>query len=125
MLCSCQRVLKKKEPRHCGNSKGSWFDKDDFVSPLEPDCERRFKYTHDGQIMPSDDVDKPAAITIHRLRLNIDKLSDLRKSAIEPFIDEGLTESELLTFSKIYLADKEENNGRFNEFYTTIKYLFG
>ena len=125
MLCSCQRVLKKGEPRHCGNSKGKWYEKEKFVSPLEPDCELRFKYTYDGQIMPFDEMDEPASITIRKLQLDIDKLNDLRKSAIEPFIDEELTEEELLAFSKMYLLDKNDNDGRFNEFYTTIKYLFG
>ncbi|MEN8219842.1 MAG: hypothetical protein ABFS56_26535 [Pseudomonadota bacterium] len=39
LLCSCQFELQKTEPRHCGNAKGSWFDENLTISPLEPSCE--------------------------------------------------------------------------------------
>lgn len=50
LLCSCQNQLKKGEPRHCGNLKGEWFDRDLLVSPLIPGCEDRFAFTGDGEI---------------------------------------------------------------------------
>ena len=39
LLCSCQNRLKPKEPRHCGNSKGDWFDAELLISPLNEFCE--------------------------------------------------------------------------------------
>ena len=125
LFCSCQFELEKGEPRHCGNSKGSWFDETLIISPLEPDCENKFKYTIDGQIIPQDSSDVKAKTTIEKLKLDIDKLNKLRELAIEPFLDEDLSPEELENFIQGYLIEKEDNNGLYNEFYTTIKYLFG
>jgi uncharacterized protein (TIGR02646 family) len=124
LLCSCQRDVQRGEPLHCGNSKGSWHDEELLVSPLSLDCEAQFKYTFDGYIEPAIDNDIAASTTIDRLKLKIDKLNTLRKKAIEPFIDDELTETDLNNFTRGYLIDKAENEGKFNEFYTTIKYLF-
>jgi len=121
MLCSCQRQLKKGEPRHCGNSKDKWFEEESFISPLNPDCEKKFKYTIDGHIEPDNEPDKAAIITIDKLKLGIDKLNKMREKAIEPFIDDILSPQELNDFATEYLVKK---NGRYNPFYTTIKYLF-
>ncbi len=124
LLCSCQQVLKKGEPRHCGNSKGSWYDKDLLVSPLDRSCESKFNYNSDGTIESTDEASKQ---TIIHLQLAIDKLNSLRASAIEPFIIDPITfeeisEEEAHLFAKEYLKQKD---GKYNEFYTTIKYLFG
>lgn len=123
-LCSCQSELEKGEPRHCGNSKGSWYDENLLISPLKQDCEARFKYTFDGYIVPNDPGDISANITIDKLQLGIRKLNALRLRAIEPFLDAELTPDDVNLFTKGYLVDKNQNGGRFNEFYTTIKYLF-
>lgn len=123
MLCSCQRNVGKGEPLHCGNSKGNWFD-ESLVSPLEKNCESKFGYTHDGYIIAINALDKSADITIQKLGLNKDRLIDMRKMAIEPFLDPELTEKELDNFVRAYLIDKSRNEGKFNEFYTTIQYLF-
>ncbi|HMG66694.1 MAG TPA: retron system putative HNH endonuclease [Chitinophagaceae bacterium] len=124
MMCSCQLRVKKGEPRHCGNSKDHWYKEDEFISPLNPDCEHKFIYTFDGYIEPASPEDKAATITIEKLQLKIDKLNALRRSAIEPFLDGQLTTEEIGRFVTGYLITKENNNGRFNEFFTTIKYLF-
>jgi len=124
LLCSCQRELERGEPRHCGNSKGSWYDEQFLVSPLSPDCELKFRYTFDGHIESAIENDIAAITTIDKLQLKIDKLNALRKKAIEPFIDEELTETDLNNFTSGYLIDKAGNEGKYNEFYTTIKYLF-
>ena len=124
LLCSCQKELKKGEPRHCGNSKGSLYDKDLLVSPLDIECEAKFKYNSDGTIESTDEASKE---TILHLQLDIDKLNILRASAIEAFIIDPITfeeisEEEAQIFAKEYL---KQENGKFNEFYTTIQYLFG
>ena len=120
LLCSCQKKLKKGEPRHCGNSKG-----DDIlpITPLQIDCESKFKYNENGTIEPIDEYSKE---TIKILQLDIDKLNDLRANAIEPFIIDPITfeeisNEEVIIFAKGYL---EKKDGKYNEFHTTIKYLF-
>lgn len=122
LLCSCQNRIKKGEPRHCGNLKGDWYDPELLVSPLDPDCTSRFRFEGNGLIKPADRHDRAARETITRLGLNIPKLNDLRASAIEPFLEEGLTQDELRRFVSGYLSI---DDGRFGEFWTTIKYLFG
>jgi len=124
MICSCQFEEEKGAPRHCGNSKGSWYDPALFISPLDPTCEERFEYTFDGLIEPVLETDQAASVTIERLQLNIDKIKALRSSAIEPFLDDALDEADVKAFAEGYLVDKANNLGRFNQFYTTIKYLF-
>lgn len=122
MLCSCQQKLDKGEPLHCGNSKG---DEIIPITPLMSDCESKFKYTYDGQILH---IDEASELTIKHLQLDIDKLNKLRESAIDSILyldpiakDELLPEEESKEFAQKYL---QKNNGKYNEFYTTIKYLF-
>jgi len=121
LLCSCQKQLSKGEPRHCGNSKGNEII---LMTPLMEDCESKFTYTEDGQINHTDEDSKQ---TIRDLQLDIDKLNDLRNKAIELFIIDSETYEEIpyeeaKIFAKQYL---QKDDGRYNEFYTTIKYLFG
>lgn len=123
MLCSCQRTLKKGAPRHCGNLKSYWYDEELLVSPLDPDCEERFLYHADGRIKAADRHDASAWETIEHLGLGISKLNDLRAKAIEPFLDEDLSPEELDTFVTAYL--KPNRAGKYGEFWTTIRYLFG
>lgn len=122
MLCSCTRKIIKGDPRHCGNLKGSWFDERLIISPLDPACENKFSYTADGHIKPADSSDNAAQETIKKLGLGIPKLNDLRKKAIEPFLDEGISDGELEKFVTGYL--KQDSSGRYGEFWTTIRYLF-
>jgi uncharacterized protein (TIGR02646 family) len=123
LLCSCQFETLPGEPLHCARRRGSWYDATLLVSPLDATCENKFKYSFDGTIDASNSNHKDALITIEKLRLNISKLNALRASAIAPFLDD-LTPDELKEFVDGYLRDKTNNNGAFNEFYTTIKHLF-
>lgn len=123
LLCSCQSNLKKGEPRHCGNLKADWFDPDLLISPLDPDCESRFAFTGDGRIKPAEEHDPAAAETIHRLGLDIPKLNALRKNAIEPFLEEDISVEDMRRLVTGYLSVDSE--GRFDQFWTTIQYLFG
>jgi uncharacterized protein (TIGR02646 family) len=122
MLCSCQNKLKQGEPLHCGNLKGNWFDVIFLISPLDHGCEEHFIYTGDGKIKPAKDSDVAATKTIEKLGLGIPKLNDLRKKAIEPFLDENLDELELSRFVRGYLI--KNSDGLFGEFWTTIDYIF-
>jgi len=123
-LCSCQLELERGKPIHCGNSKGGWYDEILLISPLQLGCEEKFKYTFDGYILPAYPEDTAAATTINKLNLGINKLNAKRLKAIEPFLDAELTPNDVAILAKGYLIDKNQNGGRFNEFYTTIKYLF-
>lgn len=122
MLCSCQNQLEQGEPRHCGHLKGDWFDNQLLVSPLDPDCEGHFTYTADGKIQPAEKSDDSARMTIEKLGLNVNKLNALRKKAIEPFLDENLSEQEFFQFVSGYL--RKNTGGMFGEFWTTIDYIF-
>jgi uncharacterized protein (TIGR02646 family) len=123
LLCSCQNQIKKGKPRHCGNLKGDWYDPELLVSPLDPTCESRFRFEGNGLIKSASKHDRAAHETITRLGLDMPKLNDLRASAIEPFLEDSLTQDELRSFVSGYL--RTGNDGRFGEFWTTIKYLFG
>lgn len=123
MLCSCQNILERGEPRHCGNHKGYWFDAMLIVSPLDPTCEQRFHFTGDGRISPAKSDDLGATTTITKLALDHPKLDDMRRKAIEPFLDETLTEHDFRTFVTGYLTWDEE--GKFGEFWSTIRHIFG
>ena len=85
--CSCQRELKPREPRHCGNAKGSWYREDLTVSPLDPLSEGRFSYLGNGEVHPRCADDDGAKETIARLGLNIPKLKAHRSAAIDALYD--------------------------------------
>lgn len=123
LLCSCQNRINKGEPRHCGNRKDEWFDPVLLISPLTPTCEGRFSFTGDGRIRSASTTDTAAGETISRLGLDIPKLQDLRTKAIEPFLDETLSEADMRRFVSGYL--QQDSDGRYGEFWTTIRYLFG
>lgn len=123
MLCSCQNQLKKGDPRHCGNLKDHWFDEQLLISPLDPECEGRFSFTGDGYISSAQPTDKAATETVVRLGLDIPKLRSLRKSAIEPFLDDSLNQDDVNRFVSGYL--QRHSSGMYGEFWTTIRYLFG
>lgn len=65
----------------CGRKKGKWYSSA-LVSPLDQDCEKRFTYTLDGRIIPSDKEDVSAFETIEKLGLNCSQLKDRRRSII-------------------------------------------
>nr|VFK55459.1 MAG: TIGR02646 family protein [Candidatus Kentron sp. TUN]VFK61469.1 MAG: TIGR02646 family protein [Candidatus Kentron sp. TUN]VFK65952.1 MAG: TIGR02646 family protein [Candidatus Kentron sp. TUN] len=121
LLCSCQNRLKKGEPRHCGHRKGDWFDDTLLISPLDPGCERRFKFTYDGEIKSAADPDAAAFKTIEKLGLNIPKLKSQRVEALEPFLEENLSLEEVRTFVSGYL--EKDSSGRFGEFWSMIQCL--
>jgi uncharacterized protein (TIGR02646 family) len=122
LLCSCQKQIKKGEPRHCGNLKDDWFDPELLISPFDPGCEERFSYTGVGLIKPASAHDQGAAMTIKKLGLDIPKLNALREKAIEPFLDDEISDDDMRVFVTGYL--KKDAEGRFSEFWTTIRYLF-
>ena len=124
LLCSCVKDKVAGDPLRCGHLKGNWFDPLLLVSPFDPTCETKFRYKPDGSISPADPNDQAAKETIDRLGLNIPKLIALRKGAIELFSDSDnpFSVSDLEKFVTDYL--QQDIQGRFSEFWTTIKYLY-
>lgn len=88
-----------------------------------PDCETHFAYAGDGSIRTVYPTDDAARTTIEKLGLDIAKLRALRKQAMDPFLDPDLSDSEVSQFAAGYLS--RDDQGRFGEFWTTIRYLFG
>ena len=123
MFCSCQNQLKKGDPQFCGNLKSDWFEENLLISPLDPDCEDRFTFTGDGGIGSKDENDHAVDETIRRLGLGLPKRNDMRANAIEPFLDETLTDEDMESLVAGYLA--VDGQGMFGAFWTTIRYLFG
>jgi uncharacterized protein (TIGR02646 family) len=123
ILCSCQDRIKKGDPRHCGNLKNKWFDAMLLISPLESGCESRFSFNGDGTIYAADAQDSAAGTTIKKLGLSLSILNDARSKAIEPFLDDSLTDDQFQKFVDGYL--QKDNRGMLGEFWTTIQQLFG
>lgn len=124
LLASCRLQWTKTTPEHCGKSKDNWYDEDLFISPLDPNCEDQFIYIEDGTI---EGKTTQATKTIEILKLDIDNLEEMRRSAIAPFIYDEFTEEEITIAEAKELAKdylKRNSDGSYNEFYTTIKYLF-
>ena len=110
--CSCQRDLSRSEPRHCGFRKGSWFDEDLLLSPLEADCEDRLRFTANGDVFPRSIADAAAKTTIEKLGLDLPKLRALRAAAIDA----------LYTLSSEEIARLLERrvDGQLLDFHTTV-----
>ena len=53
--------------KHCGHAKGNDYDKALLISPLDKNCEKRFAYSVNGKIEPSDLSDQGAEYTIKLL----------------------------------------------------------
>lgn len=112
---SCGRASVKGEPLQCGFSKGSWFDEQLLISPLDAACEDRFRFTGDGRIRPaSGGATEAAAETIKRLALDLPKLDKRRQEVLHAYIDLSIPELETL------LA-RPDPEGRFVPFYTAVK----
>jgi uncharacterized protein (TIGR02646 family) len=127
LMVSCQGEDEDKPsiPVHCGHQKQGWYDKNLFVSPLEPNCAEFFKYSSSGEILPTDNLDKKAAseTTIEKLALNIRKLQRMRKKAIDAELlnIEDLNEAEIQQLIKAYGIP--DINGQYTPFCTAIIYL--
>ena len=65
--------------------KGSNWDEQYFVSPLQGACESHFRFTSDGAVSPSRSNDHAAAWTIDTLGLDCEILAEWRRAAIEAF----------------------------------------
>ena len=91
------------------------------VSPLEEDCETRFRYTGSGAIEPESDDDHAAAETISILGLGSRKLCAMRKDVLRELVNcwKGMAADEFATYVQEKL--KRDADGHFAEFFTAIR----
>lgn len=125
LLASCQRELQARteEPLHCGMLKGDWYDDSLMVSPLAADCEKRFRFTADGGILPLED-DRAAETTIRKLGLNIDKLRAMRRGAIDGALGDDidkLSDQDIRRLIRVYR--QPDSRGRFQQACTAVIYV--
>jgi uncharacterized protein (TIGR02646 family) len=110
---------------HCGQRKGDWYDPELTVSPLIENCADFFRFTGDGQILPSQDPQKihAATETIAHLRLDHNTLTRSRSKAIEAeiFELETLTPDEINKLINAY--NQPNTDGQYIPFCATVLYL--
>ncbi len=106
--------------QHCGHAKGNQYT-DDFISPLEENCDKRFIYTYIGKIFAANTSDDKAQKMIHILKLDHASLNDDRAKLIADVLPEDswnpnssncLSNEELLTLKTAF--EKYNKNNGFN-----------
>ena len=78
LLVSCDGIKDSKE--HCGQRKKGWYNAKDFLTPLDPNCEKIFTYNVTGVM---DATAQNGKLTIKKLNLNSHLLIRARKTVIE------------------------------------------
>ncbi|WRH69100.1 MAG: retron system putative HNH endonuclease [Planktothrix sp. GU0601_MAG3] len=107
-------------PKHCGNQRKN---NPLPVSPLETNCEDYFRYTVEGEIIPTNNLElKDAAKqTIDILNLNNYDLKRMRSEAIQALgIGEELTKEEAQKLANFYSQLDEQE--RYQPFCVAILY---
>ncbi|MEH2027890.1 retron system putative HNH endonuclease [Nostoc sp.] len=128
LITSCQGESEEPPPIpvHCGHKKKYWYDEHLMVSPLEITCTDFFKYLPSGEIQSIDEPAKKAAAetTIEKLALNISKLQNMRRLAIDAALiaTDGLSEAEIQLLAQSY--GKLDANGQHIPFCAAISYFF-
>lgn len=108
--------------------KGGWWDAAKFISPLEDDCERRFRFAWSGHIHPCPDDHEAAKSTIEVLKLDNEELRKLRKARIDGFFGFGAkTKIRPLSIAEAKIAhaniDRVNAKGQLREFCFVLKQL--
>jgi hypothetical protein len=112
--------------RYGAQKKDNWWENDgvEFVSPLHPVCERRFRFDLNGKIVAV--ANYPAALaTIRVLALDHESLTEDRKRVIEEFIygpqrDEPLSPAHAQR--ALEAICERDRQGRFYEFCIAIRH---
>ena len=123
LLCSCDggvsdrtgksKAEKRKFPSYCDDKKNNRVLK---VHPLCIDCEKKFGYDEEGQIYG---LTPEAGETIEILGLDCATLVNLRKAAIEPYVEQQQSDSE---WNQIIERLKKKTNGIFSSFCFAVIY---
>ena len=121
LLASCNGS-DSKESLSCGMKKRNlYFNR--LINPTDPQCESRFIYTADGQILPTDENDDDAWQTIAVLGLNGPKLRRRRAMVYEELENLRLlmTPEDFQEYIQLRLELSPQHH--FCEFWTTVKYF--
>ena len=123
LLCSCDggvsdrtgksKAEKRKFPSYCDDKKNNRVLK---VHPLCIDCEKKFGYDEEGYIYG---LTPEACETIEILGLDCATLVNLRKAAIEPYVEQQQSDSE---WNQIIERLNKKTNGIFSSFCFAVIY---
>ena len=102
--------------------RGSWWEPELFILPLDKTCEDRFRFLPDGSVEPTDTNDLAAQNTIERLGLDSPELKQLRVAAFDGegilvTSENSITETEARGLS---VAVMQRVEGKFGEFAIAI-----
>lgn len=118
LLASCLRQCGSQTPLHCGHAKADALDGAKAISPLEADCECRFKYTFGGAIVPSDESDGSATYMRDLLVLDGAALRSRRAEVLSRVFDVDFlataTVEELISLRDGF--GSRDENGRYASF---------
>ncbi|MGE0681770.1 MAG: retron system putative HNH endonuclease [Candidatus Binatia bacterium] len=123
MTACYPRVGMSGQCRYGAQAKGQWWNQDGtmFVSPLHPNCEKRFRFYLDGRI-EAVGGGQAALNTIDVLKLDHATLTDERRRVIHEFVY-GPSGADPLSTAKVKLAIQNiytPNHGKFYEFCKAI-----
>lgn len=108
LFASCIRETEPGTPLTCGHAKGQEFDETRHISPLDPECERRFTYSLAGAILPLDDG---ASYMLQLLSLDHAFLGNRRLEVLKRVFDDAFiasaTAAELRLLAQAYRASDE------------------
>lgn len=117
LLASCIRERSPRLPLHCGHAKDKDLDLERSISPLDPACEQRFRYSLDGGVLSTGENDDNAAYMIDLLRLDIASLRNRRQAALSGMFDNeflsSASDEELQTICEFYRT--RDNDGKFQD----------
>ena len=85
---SYMKTTEAESPLRCGHAKGGRFDDELSISPLEPDCEMRFRYDYDGGVLVLERSDSAAAYMLQTLSLNKIYLRNRRREVLQNVFSE-------------------------------------
>ncbi|MDO4574081.1 MAG: retron system putative HNH endonuclease [Planctomycetia bacterium] len=112
----------KKDDVSCGVKKRDLYFRE-LIKPTDSNCEARFIYTADGQILPTDETDDAAWQTIAVLGLNGPKLRRRREMVYQELenLRSLLSPDDFTAYIQLRLEKSPQ--GRFCEFWTTVQYF--
>ncbi|MDD2715663.1 MAG: TIGR02646 family protein [Candidatus Wallbacteria bacterium] len=120
VACFPDKGMKSKY-RYGAQAKGKWWKNGgaDFVSPLDNNCEKYFRFDIEGHVIP---IGRKAVVTIGVLLLNHESLAEDRMGVINDWINGNtkLTKSKTKHYIKT-ICDRNPD-GSYTEFCIAIKW---
>lgn len=116
----------KKNRKKCpfgAHAKDNWYEPNNFVTPLDSDCEARFKFYGSGRVEATNHQDSAAQKTIEKLVLNHQRLIDLRRIAIDEALFPDDIELDASDIQKIAngLYSQKDAEGKVRQFCFVIE----